>query len=68
MEAKKEGNEMTRLMCAWRVFISLPTCFLSLTFIESRVMDGRSGPASLQAKIDRKQIDRKHKKDLSRGV
>lgn len=43
---------MIRLMCPWRVFIFLPGYFLSQAFIEFRVMDGRGGPASLQAKID----------------
>lgn len=49
---KKPGNEMIRLMCLWRVFISLPGYFLSQAFIEFRIMDERGGPASLRAKID----------------
>lgn len=47
---------MIRLMGPQRVFISLPGYFLSQTFIEFRVIDGRGGPASPRAKIDGRHI------------
>jgi hypothetical protein len=43
-------------MCPPRVFISLPGDFLSQALIEFRVIDGRGGPASPQAKIDGRHI------------
>lgn len=56
LEVRRLENEMIRLMCPWRVFISLPGYFLSQTFIEFRVIDGRGGPPSPQAKINGRHI------------
>lgn len=50
------GNELIRLVCAWRIFLSPPTDFLSQVLIEFRITDGRDSPASLQAKMDGRQI------------
>lgn len=56
LEVRRLGNEMIRLMCPQRVFISLPGYFLSQALIEFSVIDGIGGPASLQAKIDGRHI------------
>lgn len=56
MEVKKQGSEIIRLGCAWRVFASLLTYFLSQAFIEFRVIDGRCGMTLLMAKTDGRHI------------